>query len=1103
MSKQLINTGQSSNDGTGDTLRQGALKVNANFNEIYTSIGDGLTLNASNSTGYGLTAGIATNSQNLNGQPPSYYLNYNNHTNTPSVLSYFTNDVGFTTDVVGASGFVAGGIVTATSYRGDGSQLTGIATNVGAAVLQSQINALGTNLNIVGFFDAVAGVVTALTVVGQGRAYTGVGQTLASSGITTGDYFIVAKGGTDVGIATYSNPGISSVYSGDWVVGVGDGNWSVLSYSAQVTAPKATLADVAVTLQGDSSVNTTGIITAAQFFGNGGALNNLTGASNGTYASATTVPQISVDNTGKITGISNVAIDFAGGVAGFGTGYWNQGVTGLTTTSNVGVGTTASERLEVFGNIKVTKASNGGLKLPATIKANFGDADDAYILYDGSAFKIISDSHTKITDTNGNQLANFKPGGSVELFQNGTKRLETIALGVTVTGEYYGSGNKLTGIVTSVVAGNNVTINESPYCGIVTVSSTASGSIWNNSGFPGTVGIGTTARVGLGTTAPDPSKTLTVKGNSNISGSLDVQHLNVTGVTTIGSGYIQTPSSVNIKIGNQILGAGSDNNIGIGDQSLRTLNGGSGYNIGLGNLSLYGATTGSYNVAVGERAGQQMTSGSYNVLLGGYQGLNDDLDIRTTSNFIVISDGQGNIRQTIDASGNVGIKTTVINEALTVSGIVSATGFYGAVNASQLSGQLPAIDGSQLTGVTASGTGIEIRNSGNTLGVAATINFDANLNANFSAGVATVFGNTEFWRETNAGIHTFKNIGIGTTNPTHALTVSGHTQLIGNLYLNNQQFQAGQNGWMKLDDSLNDVWTFQINTGSDADSENGSFLFRTTDPGIPAVQKDALRIYSAGSTPDRLVRIYRSLQVDHNATVANQLSVGLAVTASPYGLNVTGVTTATSFTGAATGLTTIPAGQLTGIMPAIDGSQLLNVNATGSGIVVKDDQTNTGTARTVDFGQGLSVSTQNGVSTITASGGSLQPRTVIKVDSSSQIDVGDLHFVTANAFKSYALMRVGLTTDAWIRIYTDDISRESDMFRSIGEDPGPNSGVVAEFRSSGVTTGGIISPFVVGGNMDQVAYGGTVGSNMYVTFKNLSTHKQSISGYLTILQLEA
>ena len=58
MSKQLINAGQSSNDGTGDTLRQGALKVNANFNEIYNSIGNGLNLNAPNTTGFALTAGI-------------------------------------------------------------------------------------------------------------------------------------------------------------------------------------------------------------------------------------------------------------------------------------------------------------------------------------------------------------------------------------------------------------------------------------------------------------------------------------------------------------------------------------------------------------------------------------------------------------------------------------------------------------------------------------------------------------------------------------------------------------------------------------------------------------------------------------------------------------------------------------------------------------------------------------------------------------------------------------------------------------------------------------------------------------------------------------
>ena len=56
MTKQLINTGQTSNDGTGDTLRQEILKVNANFNEIYLAIGDGLRLNPPNQTGFALTA---------------------------------------------------------------------------------------------------------------------------------------------------------------------------------------------------------------------------------------------------------------------------------------------------------------------------------------------------------------------------------------------------------------------------------------------------------------------------------------------------------------------------------------------------------------------------------------------------------------------------------------------------------------------------------------------------------------------------------------------------------------------------------------------------------------------------------------------------------------------------------------------------------------------------------------------------------------------------------------------------------------------------------------------------------------------------------------
>ena len=44
MAKLGINTGSTPNDGTGDTLLAAALKINQNFNEIYTTLGDGSNL---------------------------------------------------------------------------------------------------------------------------------------------------------------------------------------------------------------------------------------------------------------------------------------------------------------------------------------------------------------------------------------------------------------------------------------------------------------------------------------------------------------------------------------------------------------------------------------------------------------------------------------------------------------------------------------------------------------------------------------------------------------------------------------------------------------------------------------------------------------------------------------------------------------------------------------------------------------------------------------------------------------------------------------------------------------------------------------------------
>jgi hypothetical protein len=50
-------------------------------------------------------------------------------------------------------------------------------------------------------------------------------------------------------------------------------------------------------------------------------------------------------------------------------------------------------------------------------------------------------------------------------------------------------------------------------------------------------------------------------------------------------------------------------------------------------------------------------------------------------------------------------------------------------------------------------------------------------NGSSLTGISTT--DTNYWNKTTAGIHTLSNVGVGTTNPTSALTVSGNTLISG------------------------------------------------------------------------------------------------------------------------------------------------------------------------------------------------------------------------------------------------------------------------------------------------------------------------------------
>lgn len=82
-------------------------------------------------------------------------------------------------------------------------------------------------------------------------------------------------------------------------------------------------------------------------------------------------------------------------------------------------------------------------------------------------------------------------------------------------------------------------------------------------------------------------------------------------------------------------------------------------NVIIGDNAGYLISTGTYNTFIGGAdpnlyfgAGGQISTGSYNVILGRYDGNSGGLDIRTANNYVVLSDGQANIKAYGDATNN-------------------------------------------------------------------------------------------------------------------------------------------------------------------------------------------------------------------------------------------------------------------------------------------------------------------------------------------------------------------------------------------------------------------------------------------------------------------
>jgi hypothetical protein len=144
-------------------------------------------------------------------------------------------------------------------------------------------------------------------------------------------------------------------------------------------------------------------------------------------------------------------------------------------------------------------------------------------------------------------------------------------------------------------------------------------------------------------------------GSSNSAFGLGALGSNTTASNNTAVGY-QAGYSNTTGIRNTFLGDGagysnttSSENTYVGRNAGRVATGAN--NAFFGEEAGVNATTGTFNAFIGTYSGSAVTTGSKNIILGSFSGNNGSLDIRTASNYIVLSDGDGNPRAFWNSNG--------------------------------------------------------------------------------------------------------------------------------------------------------------------------------------------------------------------------------------------------------------------------------------------------------------------------------------------------------------------------------------------------------------------------------------------------------------------
>jgi plastocyanin len=527
MAYQGINTGTTPNDGTGDTLVDGGVKINSNFTELYNLIGDGSTLAVGIVTV--ITAGTNVSINTSTG---------NVTVSAPTPVSIATTDVDISRNLKSA-GITTLGVTTVTSFLTAG--ITTLASQGGVTTTGGDFY-VGGDLYVLDdvVYDEVTGRNINITGVGT------IGNLVVGSGVAAGTLLIA-------GVSTLTgNVSLGgSIFLGeDKAVDFKQGKFRI--YHDDSTGNNIDVSSGAFNINADTQIFNSGAGTTQVIATNADGNFGTELYYNNTKRLETKHGGAGVLGYFRVTGISTLGI--VTGATYYGDG---SNLTGIAVTANVSTNTLVVSGVSTLGVVTGATYYGSGANLTLTGA-------------DGSGLTGVV---TTLTGADGSGLT------GVVTTLTGADGSGLTGVVTTLTGA---NGGGLTGITTLISAGSNITVTTN--AGITTISSTAVGVGTTANVSTNTLVVSGVSTLGVVTGATyygNASNITNSKWTLGADGSSHYQFTGPGGLSATADPVIYLARGQNYEF---------VNNMGAHPFEIRSSNGGSAFSTGVTNNAVSNGT---------------------------------------------------------------------------------------------------------------------------------------------------------------------------------------------------------------------------------------------------------------------------------------------------------------------------------------------------------------------------------------------------------------------------------------------------------------------------------------------------------------------------------